>query len=122
MYVRILALEKNLCVFMHVCDMCFLFWPSPYYVACTRKEFLQKHSYVPPCESIKRVHAEISMRVLANIASSMTRSHACHVITTHACTRTDNIAPTRVFEAFAFDWVYHIKDIVVYKQKINYAI
>ncbi len=36
------------------------------------------------------------MRVHANIIYSVTRSHACQVITIHACTRTDNTASTRV--------------------------
>ncbi len=53
---------------------------------------------------MKRVHAETSMRVFANIVHSVTRSHACYALTIHACARTDNIASTRVFQAFAFDW------------------
>ena len=38
------------------------------------------------------------MRVLAKIVQALTRSHACHAITIHACARTDNIASTRVFK------------------------
>ncbi len=62
---------------------------------------------------MKRVHAETSMRVFANIVHSVTRSHACYALTIHACARTDNIASTRVFQAFAFDWV------AVYRQTFD---
>ena len=55
-----------------------------------------KTLYVPTSENIKRAHANTSIRGLANVVSSLMRSHARHVITMHVCTRTDNVASTRV--------------------------
>ena len=52
--------------------------------------------YVLASENIKRVHANTSMRGLANVVSSLMHSHALHVITMHVCTRTDNVASRRV--------------------------
>jgi hypothetical protein len=60
------------------------------------QETSTKTLYVPTSENIKRAHANTSIRGLANVVSSLMRSHARHVITMHVCTRTDNVASTRV--------------------------